>query len=106
MFVRNVSIPLKPNTLAEYSKIFETEILPFLRKQNGFSDEITFAADNEYVNAISLWDSKESAETYEKSSYPQVVKMLEKVLQGTPKVRTADVLHSTLKGSTTAHVAA
>jgi heme-degrading monooxygenase HmoA len=106
MFVRNVSIHLKPNTLTEYSKIFETEILPFLRKQNGFSDEITFAGDNDYVNAISLWDSKQSAETYEKSSYPQVLKMLEKVLQGTPKVSAANVLHSTFQGSATAHVAA
>jgi heme-degrading monooxygenase HmoA len=105
MFVRNVSIQLKPNTLTEYSKIFETEILPLLRKQNGFRDEITFAADNDYVNAISLWDSKQSAETYDKSSYPQVVKMLDKVLEGTPKVRTASVVHSTFQESPT-HVAA
>jgi heme-degrading monooxygenase HmoA len=76
-----------------------------LRKQNGFRDEITFAADNDYVNAISLWDSKQSAETYDKSSYPQVVKMLDKVLQATPKVRTANVVHSTFQESPT-HVAA
>src|SRR5580692_6561596 len=43
MFARNVSIHLKSNTLPDYTRTFEKDILPLLRKQNGFKDEIAFA---------------------------------------------------------------
>lgn len=98
MFVRNVSIQLKPNTSTEFSKIFDAEILPLLRKQTGFQNEITYgSAESNYLNAISLWDTKLSADTYEKNAYPQVMKLVEKFLDGTPKVRSGEVLSSTLK---------
>jgi heme-degrading monooxygenase HmoA len=96
MFVRNVAIQLKPNTSTEFSKIFDAEVLPLLRKQSGFQNEITYA-DNTYLNAVSIWDTKQSADTYEKNSYPQVMKLVEKFLDGTPKVRSGEVLSSTLK---------
>jgi hypothetical protein len=44
MFARNVSIHLKSNTLSDYTRTFENAVLALLRKQNGFKDEITFAA--------------------------------------------------------------
>ena len=43
MFARNVSLRLKPNTLSEFTRIFDKEVIPMLRKQRGFRDEITFA---------------------------------------------------------------
>jgi hypothetical protein len=59
MFVRNVSIRLKPNTLSEFTRIFEKEVIPMLRKQSGFRDEIAFAVPGELdVVAISLWDTQ------------------------------------------------
>jgi len=42
MFARNVSIRLKSNILREFQQTFEKEVLPLLRKQPGFRDEITF----------------------------------------------------------------
>jgi len=44
--------------LSDYTRTFEKEVLPLLRKQNGFKDEITFSSlgDTE-VTEISLWDS-------------------------------------------------
>ena len=42
MYARNVSINLKPNSASEFTQTFEKDILPLLRKQNGFKDEITF----------------------------------------------------------------
>ena len=44
MFARNVSINLKPNTLTEFLKTMENEIIPLLRKQKGFQDEMTLSA--------------------------------------------------------------
>ena len=98
MFARNVSIHLKPNTLSDYTRMFEKEVLPLLRKQNGFKDEITFAgAGGVDVTAISLWDNKIDAEAYSTNTYPQVLKTLARFIEGTPQVHTFDVVTSTLK---------
>ena len=68
-----------------------------LRKQNGFRDELTFAVPGGLdVVAISLWDTKEYAEAYNAAGYPEVLKMLDKVLDGTPKVQVADLISSTI----------
>jgi heme-degrading monooxygenase HmoA len=96
MFARTVSVQLKPNTFAEYSKVLTSEILPLLKKQKGFRDEITFSGDRDQITAISLWDSKESAVSYENSAYPLVSKMVDKFVEGTPNVRTSEVVQSTL----------
>jgi len=96
MFARNVSIKLKPNTLNDFKQTFEKDVLPILHKQAGFRDEIALAGDSEpYVTAISLWDSKEQAETYNSSTYPTVLKTLDKFLDGPPQVRVSNVISST-----------
>jgi heme-degrading monooxygenase HmoA len=98
MFARNVSLRLKPNTLSEFTRIFDTEVLPMLRKQRGFRDEITFAVPGGLdVVAISLWDTKDHAEAYNTAGYPEVLKILDKVLDGTPKVQVSDVISSTIQ---------
>jgi len=96
MYARKVSMHLKPNTLADYTKKLETDVIPLLRKQRGFQDEISFTAqDGKEAFGISLWDSRESAEAYQRGPYPQVLKMLEKVAEGTPRVETYEVSNST-----------
>jgi hypothetical protein len=100
MFARNVSIQLKPNTLSDYTRTFEKEVLPLLRKQKGFKDEITFAgAGGVDVTAISLWDNKIDAEAYNTNTYSQVLKTLARFIEGTPKVQTSDVVNSTFHNS-------
>ena len=97
MFARNVSIHLKSNTLSDYTRTFDKEVLPLLRKQNGFKDEITFAGPGGVdVTAISLWENKTDTEAYNTNVYPQVLKTLARFIEGTPKVHTADVVTSTL----------
>jgi hypothetical protein len=96
MFARNVSIHLKSNMLSEYGHVFESQVLPLLRKQKGFRDEISFASSNGMdVTAISLWDNKADAEVYNTNTYPEVVKTFSKVIDGTPKVQTCEVVNST-----------
>jgi hypothetical protein len=85
---------LKPNSTQEFTRTFENEILPLLRKQKGFQDELTLVAGSEAVG-ISLWDQKESAETYDRGTYPQVLTTLSKVLEGTPRVQSYEVSNST-----------
>jgi len=96
MFARNVSIHLKSNMLSDYTRTFEKDILPLLRKQNGFKDEITFAGPGGVeVTAISLWENKTDAEVYNTNTYPEVLKTMARFIEGTPKVQTSDVVTST-----------
>jgi hypothetical protein len=50
MYARNVSIHLKPNMLSDYTQTFEKDVLPLLRKQNGFRDEIAFSDPAEQMS--------------------------------------------------------
>ena len=96
MFARTVSIHLKSNMLSDYTRTFEKDVLPLLRKQNGFKDEIMFAGPGGVdVTAISLWEKKADAEAYNTNTYPEVLKTLARFIEGTPKVVTSDVVTST-----------
>ena len=96
MFARNVSVHLKPSMLNDYNKTFTAEVLPLLRKQKGFQDELTLCnPDSLDLTAISLWDTRENAELYAKNGYNDVVKLLGKMIDGVPKVRSEEVIQST-----------
>src|SRR6201997_866677 len=96
MFARNVSFHLKSNMLSDYNRTFENEVLPLLRKQKGFKDEITLSNPGSLdVIAISLWDSKANAEAYNTSAYPEVLRTLGRMIDGTPKVQTFESVSST-----------
>lgn len=96
MFARRVTMQLKPNTSAELTQKMKMEIIPLLRKQKGFQDEISFlATDGAKAFGISLWDKPENADTYNRETYPEVVKMLAKFVEGTPHVDTYEVTNST-----------
>lgn len=97
MFARSVSIRLKANSSAAFTQQMENEIVPTLRKQPGFEGELTFlASGGADAVAISLWINKESADAYARNSYPDVLGALSKVVEGTPKVQTYEVVNSTL----------
>jgi hypothetical protein len=42
MIARNVTMHLKPNSVPAFTQALETKVIPLLRKQKGFADEITF----------------------------------------------------------------
>ena len=97
MFARNIHIRIKPNGAAEFNKTMEREVLPLLQRQKGFRDELTLVAPNESeIVAISLWDRKEDAEAYNRTTYAEVQKLLSKVMEGTPQVHTYEVGASTI----------
>ena len=96
MFARTVRMELKPNSVAEFTQLLEKNVIPTLRKQHGFKDEIAFVpTDGKEAVAISLWEEKENAETYNRATYPEVLKTLAKVIVGTPQVHMLEVTNST-----------
>jgi hypothetical protein len=96
MFARKVAARLKPNSLTEFANLMEYEILPWLRKQEGFLDLITLVVPNDTeVATISFWDHQGNAQAYDASGYPEVLKILEDLLDSTPYVKMFEVVGST-----------
>lgn len=96
MFARLVTLQVRPNMVNEFPVTFEKEILPLLRKQTGFLDELSLVTpEKKEMVAISLWDTKEHAETYNRELYPQIEKIVNKFVEGTPIVKTFEAEYST-----------
>jgi hypothetical protein len=96
MFARSVSFHLKPGRATEFAQLLDKNIIPELRKQKGFQDEIALVAPGGAdAVGISVWDLKENAETYGRGAYAGVLKALAPVLDGTPEVQTYEVANST-----------
>lgn len=96
MFARRVTMHLKSNSSAEFTKKIERDIIPLLRRQKGFQNEVAFiASGGKEAFGISLWDKAENAEAYNHANYPEVVKLLAGVVEGTPQVETYEVSNST-----------
>jgi heme-degrading monooxygenase HmoA len=96
MFARQVTLKLKSGSAANLPRVIENDVLPLLRKQKGFRDELTFINPERSVAiGISLWDSKADADAYNRSGFAEVTKALSKVIEGSPTVETFEVANST-----------
>src|SRR5262245_1392578 len=107
MFVRMIFTHLKPNQTAQFKETFERKVLPLLKKQKGFRETITLTApgSNDIVG-LSFWDRQEDAEAYNTSAYPDVLKELTPLIDGTPRVQSYQVSNSTLHNITAVKSAA
>jgi len=95
-FARNVHFQIKIGKEKEFTTLFENEVIPMLRKQSGFQNELTFVNPDEAVG-VSLWEDRKSAEAYHASTYPQILAKLNPVIVGTPTVKYYDVTATTLR---------
>jgi heme-degrading monooxygenase HmoA len=84
---RSVRFEIAPNKSEEFHKLFRNEVLPILKKQDGFKDELLLVQD-QHVLAISVWNDMDSARKYESVTYPQLDKALRPVMSGKPTVET------------------
>ena len=94
-FARNVHFKIKNGKEKEFTTLFEKEVIPMLRKQNGFQNELTLVNPDGALG-ISVWENRKSAEAYQTSTYPQILEKLNPVIVGTPKVEMYDVTATTL----------
>lgn len=96
MFSRIVTMRPKSDSSAKLTKTLEEQIMPILRKQAGFRDEIILLSpDSTKAVAVSFWDEKEKAEAYGRTAYPQVLEIVKDLLEENPSVKSFDVLSST-----------
>jgi hypothetical protein len=96
MFVRKVSMRLKGDSAAEFTRKMEQEIIPLLRQQSGFLDEMTLIAQSgKEVYAFSFWENSADAENYEKANFGHVSGLLAGVIEGALRIHTYMVANST-----------
>jgi hypothetical protein len=96
MFAREVTMHLKADSQTKFTEKLEKVIIPLLRLQQGFKDEIALVVSGgRKAVAISLWDKKENADAYNRAKYPEVLKDMAEVIEGTPQVETYEVSNST-----------
>jgi len=92
-YARNVHFQIKTGKEKELNTLFEKEVLPVLRKQNGFQEEVTLV-NTKGAHFISLWDNKANADHYGNSPYPSVLAKLTEYIVGTPQVETYENVSS------------
>ena len=97
MFTRIVELTTKPGKNEQLSATIDDKVLPILKKQKGFVDEMVFVSDkdNNRVLALSFWNTKEEAEQYNRTDYPKVQEAIRPLLDAEPVIRTFDVHTST-----------
>jgi hypothetical protein len=84
---RSVRFDIATDKNEEFHTLFRNEILPTLKKQDGFKDEMLLVQD-QHVLAISVWNNMDSARKYESNTYPKLDKTLRPIMSGKPTVET------------------
>ncbi len=84
---RSIRFDIATDKNAEFHRLFRNEVLPTLKKQDGFKDELLLVQD-QHVQAISVWNNLDSARKYESTTYPQLEKTLRPIMSGKPTVET------------------
>jgi quinol monooxygenase YgiN len=96
MFARIVTMRPKPNTVVQLTKVLEDQVLPTLRKQDGFQDEVCLiSADTKKAVVISFWGRQEQADKYSVTAYPQILEAVKHLLEETPVAKSYEMLSST-----------
>jgi hypothetical protein len=100
MFGRHVTMKLKVNSAGELTRIYENKIIPLLRKQEGFRDESLFVAPGgSQAIATSSWDRKDDAKAFHTAGYPELLKVLSNVVEGTPIIESFEFAESSQKAA-------
>jgi heme-degrading monooxygenase HmoA len=96
MFARKVSVRLQADAAGAFIQKMEDEIIPLLRKQKGFLDELTLMSQSgKEVYAYSFWETSEDAERYDRTAFREVTDRLAGLVEGALRIHTYMVANST-----------
>src|ERR1700726_3383906 len=92
MFTRIVELTTKPRKNEQLSATINDKVLPILKRQKGFVDEMVFVSDKEdnRVLSLSFWNRREDAEEYHRVDYPKVHDLVRNLIEAEPMIRTFD----------------
>jgi heme-degrading monooxygenase HmoA len=97
MFTRVVELTSKSGKTRELCNTIDDKVLPILKRQTGFVDEIVIVSDAEpdHVLALSFWNTREDARRYEREQFETVQKTIQHLMEAAPVVRAFNVHTST-----------
>jgi heme-degrading monooxygenase HmoA len=98
MFTRVVEIKAKSGKTNELCSMATDKILPILKKQQGFQDEIVLISqtDPNHVMTLSFWSKREDAERYHRENFARITEMIRHLCESDPVVKPFDVNTSTV----------
>ena len=83
MYARKVSLCLKSESASQFLHKIEYEVIPLLRKQRGFLDQLILLSDSgKIVYVYTFWEGSEHAEKYDCATLPVLTKLLTEVIDG------------------------
>lgn len=96
MYARMVKGQFKPEKFEFVRKTLETDVIPLLKKQKGFRDEMSFFDENHKEGyAISFWENKADLELYRRDVYPTVHEKMADAFVGKPTAHEFEISNST-----------
>lgn len=97
MFVHLITLKLKQKSPTELNRIIESKIVPLLREQKGFRDEVSCVAiERAKALLMTFWDTRENAEDYNRSKHSDIVRLLSNAADEDSRVETFQVTNTTL----------
>jgi hypothetical protein len=95
MYMLRIDGTLKAGKKDEFLKAWSSQVLPILKKQSGFVDEILlFENGTNTGTGLSFWRSQKEAERYHREVFNQTSSPIKHFLEGPPTVRSFDVASS------------
>lgn len=98
MFTRIVEVTSKTGKGKELTRVVSEKVLPILKTQLGFLDEITLVSNEnpDRIVAVSFWNTKEDADKYQREQFSRVTETIRNLIEVDPQVRTFTVEQSTI----------
>src|ERR1700694_2507641 len=95
MYILHINGTLKPGKKDEFLKAWSNQVLPLLKKQSGFVDEILLLENGtNHGCGLSFWKSQKDADRYQREVFHQASRHVEPFLEGPPTIRNFDVAAS------------
>ena len=93
MYTLLIEGTLNPEKKSEFLSYWNKEILPTLKKQQGFVDEVLLfgSQDPNLGVGLSFWKTKEDAERYRREVFPKLAGSVQHLMNRAPSVRSFNV---------------
>ena len=100
MYARKVSLCLKSESVSQFLHKIEHEVIPLLRKQRGYLDQLILLSNcGKIIYVYSFWKNSEDAEKYDCTTLPVLSKLLTEVVDGALRVHPFGGSHGRLSSA-------
>jgi hypothetical protein len=92
MYMLLIEGELKLGKKDEFLKAWSSQILPLLKKQDGFIDEfLTFEEGTQIGCGLAFWSGRQQGEHYLHEVFPQAKNVVQHLMHGHPTIRGFEV---------------